>query len=350
MNTYIPPRTRAELANPAHLGSRHEQAKTISVSLIGQGLSADAVFMQLRSMYAGDMPDREIQDLIRWALSKNPPPCGYGTGQRAWTPRQQVAAQPEKPKLTKEQAEAHAKARAIANAEKWLAGFRCSDCDLWHRSPWRPLEDWRLDSIMFLAALYDGADFVNVVTEFSTETKDDGTVKANPSGAGHTMRRDDWMREIRAHGTPQSEAGAWVRMNPCTPEGSGSKGAICDADVTAHRFVLLESDKLPEALALAIYAALPLPIAAIIASAGRGPHAWVKVGAANESEYDELAARIVGGLERIGIDQGNKNPSRLSRLPGAMRQIGASGDGEQRLFYLNPDADCRPIFARGGRA
>jgi hypothetical protein len=336
---FIPPRTRAELSNPAPAGSRHEQAKRLSLSLIGQGLTPAAVFEQLRAMYDADVTDRELQGVIQWAAAKNPQPCGYG----APMPRQRIATPPTpRAETTQEQ--------AIANAENWLGGFRCDGCDLWHRSPWQPLEDWRLDSLMFLAGLYDAADFVNIVTDYTTTRKKDGEEKTNPSGAGRTMLRDDWMREIRDNGTPKSEAGAWVRMNPCQPEGSGKGGAICDEDVTAHRFALLESDKLPETLALSVYAALPLPVVSIHASGGRGPHAWVRLDAAGADDYAQKVFRILSRLERIGIDQGNKNPSRLSRLPGALRQLGASGGGEQRLYYFNPDADGQPIFAKGGRA
>lgn len=337
MSIFIPPRTLAELANPAPAGSRHEQAKTISFSLIGQGLSPAAVFAELRVMYGADVTDRELQSVIRWAEAKNPQPCGYG----APMPRKRTAAPPEpKPETTPEQ--------AIAHAENWLGGFRCDAADLWHRSPWQPLEDWRLDSLTVLAGLYDGRDFINIVTSYKVTRKADGEEKANPDGAGRTMSRDAWMREIRAHGTPQSAAGGWVRMNPCKPEGSGSNGAICDADITAHRFMLLESDLLPEALALSVYAALPLPVVSIHASGGRGPHAWVRLDCANAEDYRKQVAYILAKLERLGMDGGNKNPSRLSRLPGATRQLGATGDGEQRLYYLNPEADGQPIFAREG--
>ena len=340
MSIFIPPRTRAELAHPAPVGSRHEQAKTISFSLIGQGVAPAAVFVQLRGMYDAGVTDAELQDVIRWAASKNPQPCRFGEKQNAWMPRQRIAAPPRETKPTKEQ--------AIANAESWLGGFRCDAADLWHRSPWRPLADWKLDSLMFLAALYDAGDFVNIVTEYTIKRIADGEEKANPSGAGRTFTRDDWMRAIRSHGTPQSEAGAWIRMNPCKLEGSGSEGAVCDSDITAHRFALLESDVIPKALALSIFAALPLPVVSIHGSGGRGPHAWVRLDSANAEDYRNQIARILKKLARIGIDDGNKNPSRLSRLPGAMRQLGASGEGEQRLYYLNPEAHGQPIFPKGG--
>ena len=108
---------------------------------------------------------------------------------------------------------------AIANAEKWLGDFRCEEYDLWERSPWRPLEDWRFDALPLLAALYDKDDFLNVVTNFTLDDKQ----KAKPQGAGITMLRDGWMRWIRDHGVPQSEAGGWIRPNPVNQLGSGEE-------------------------------------------------------------------------------------------------------------------------------
>ena len=103
-----------------------------------------------------------------------------------------------------------------------------------------------------LAAAYGVGEFVNVVTDYSTVEKD-GALKAIPSGAGRTMRRDEWMRWVRERGSPESEAGGWIRMNPTKAAGSGKGGAIRDADVTSCRFVLLESDWLPMELALRVF-------------------------------------------------------------------------------------------------
>ena len=49
-------------------------------------------------------------------------------------------------------------------------------------------------------------------------------------------------------------------------------------------------------------------------------------------------------VRKFGVDGKNKNPSRLSRLPGARRTIGAVGDGVQRLVYLNPQPEQRRIL------
>ncbi len=335
---FIPPRTAQELANPAAPGGRHTQAMRVAISLVGNGFTANAVLAQLRDTYDTDVTDRELEGIVQFAISKNPKPSGLGAARVDYLmrPRQAIATKPEKVIA----------AEAIGNAVKWLDSFRCDIADLFHASPWIPLEDWRKDSLMTICAAYGQAEFVNIVTDYTTEAKD-GKPKANPKGAGMTMRRDDWLRHIREHGTPQSEAGAWIRMNPVKSRGSGKGGAVCDADVAAHRFMLLESDILPHEIALSIFARLPLPVFAILDSGGRGPHCWLKLDCADAESYARDVALILGKLEKIGIDQGNKNPSRLSRLPGALRGIGAEGTGEQRLFYLN-DAPAleKPIFPR----
>jgi hypothetical protein len=333
---FIPRRTRAELASPALRGQRHEQMKAVILPLLGAGLTPEAVFVQLRGTYEPDVSDREIHDLIAWAVSKNPQPWGYGRKVRAYhVPALQ--AQPESELVTARQ--------AIANTEKWLRSFRCDEGDLWHASAWLPLEDWRLDPVMLLAALYNKEEYVNVVTAFTLE-QEDGGQKANPKGAGRTLLRDEWMRWIRDKGTPQSEAGAWVRPNPVKEHGSGRGGASTDADVTSFRFCLLENDILPVELQLSLLARLPLPVAAIIHSGGRSIHAWVMLNCANAQEYRTKVARIYTRLARFGLCPSNKNVSRLSRLPGARREIGKHASGAQRLLYLNPEPLEAPIFER----
>jgi hypothetical protein len=335
-NVFIPRRTRAELQSPAPAGHRHQQIKTLVLPLLGAGLTGEAVFVQLRAMYDGSVSDGEIHDLIAWAISKNPQSCGHN-----WNPREsngrsfQRTIMPER--VTADQ--------AIANTQKWLDGFRCDECDLWQISPWRPLEDWRFDPLMLFAALYGKEEYINVVTDFTREGKEDAD-KANPKGAGEIQLRDEWMRWVRKHGTPQSEAGAWIRPNPVKKRGSGKDGAITNADVTSHRFCLLESDTLPIDLQLSLWARLPLPIAAIIESGGRSVHAWVIVNCPTAQDYRATVDRIYTLLARFGLCPSNKNPSRMSRLPGAQREVGKHGDGAQRLLYLNPEPSETAIFKR----
>jgi hypothetical protein len=334
---YIPPRTRAELMSPAPRGYRHEQIKSVVLPLLAAGLTAEAVFVQLRGMYASDMSDREIHDLIAWAVSKNPQRCERNwQNHRILNYRQSIIPD----RVTPE--------HAIANTQKWLGNFRCDEADLWHTSPWRPLEEWRLDPLMLFAALYDKEEYINVVTDFTIEQKD-GEPKANPRGAGETLARDEWMSRVRDYGTPQSEAGVWVRPNPVKSRGSGKHGAVTDADVTSYRFCLLESDALPTDLQLSLWARLPLPVAAIVTSGGRSVHAWVMLNYPDVQEFRAKVDQIHALLSRLGICPSNKNPSRLSRLPGAHREIGKHGDGNQQLLYCNPEPLEAPIFERSNR-
>lgn len=130
-------------------------------------------------MYEPDVSDREIRDIITWTASKNPQSCDTRSirnfnaqnSPRLGTPRRIIAEQ------------------AIANAEKWLGGFRCDQCDLWHVSPWRPLENWHLDVLMLFAALYDKDDFLNVVIDFTIQRHKDGKQKANPRRGANSATR-----------------------------------------------------------------------------------------------------------------------------------------------------------------
>jgi hypothetical protein len=120
-------------------------------------------------------------------------------------------------------------------------------------------------------------------------------------------------------------------MNPV--DGCG----IADANVTAFRFALVECDAMPLELQMALLARIPLPISAIISSGGRSLHAWVRVDADTLEDYRRTVSRMLALLARFGVDGQNKNPGRMSRLPGVVRKIGAEGDGRQRLLYLNPN-------------
>jgi hypothetical protein len=330
----IPQRTRDEIANPAPAGERHHQAIKIAVSLIAQGLIDDAVFAQLRSMYDNDVSDRELSNIIAWASARNPQPR---TNNHKGTVTSKVSLAPTPARVTSQQAK--------ANVEGFLKGWGCTVADLWHVSPWRPCEDSRNDAAQLIAALYDATDLINVVTTFVLEKTKDEHEKACPHGAGETLRRDDWLRRLRDAATPCSAAGAWVRPNPVKQShGSSDSGAHTDADVASHRFLLLESDCLPIDLQLSLWARLKLPVAALIDTAGRSVHAWIKVDCSDEEHYRELALKIYGSLARFGICRANKNPSRLSRLPGVKREIDGVDACEQRLLFLNPSPLAQSIF------
>jgi RecA-family ATPase len=67
---------------------------------------------------------------------------------------------------------------------------------------------------------------------------------------------------------------------------------------------------------------LKLPIAALVESGGKSVHAVVKIGASNEQEFKQRVTFLFSELAKRNfiVDTNNSNPSRLSRLPGAMRK------------------------------
>jgi hypothetical protein len=220
--------------------------------------------------------------------------------------------------------------------ENWLKGFRCTELDVWQASPIKPPSDWRLAGAWIMPFLYWQDELVNIVSEFAT-TEKDGKTKANPAGVGLTLPRDEWTSRLSKE-QPDTSAGAWIRMNPVDGNSVG------EANVTSLRFALIECDGVPLELQLPLLTRLPLPTAAILTSGGRSYHAWIRVDATTLEEYKASVARLLALLVRFGVDQANRNASRLSRLPGVARKIGASGDGRQRLLYLNPKPEQTAIL------
>ena len=223
-------------------------------------------------------------------------------------------------------------------AERFLRGFRCGEAELFGASPVTVGDDPRFDGAALVEALYRPGELVNFVTAFEAVTEKNGEMKARPVGRGLTLGRDALVARFRRGGTDSDRGGAWLRMNPVDGRG------VADVNVTAFRFALLESDRLSVELQLSLFAKLPLPVAAVISSGGRSVHAWIKVDARDADDYRATVTEVLAILARFGVDGKNKNPSRLSRLPGARREIGGAGDGIQRLLYLNRKPDGRSIL------
>ncbi len=160
--------------------------------------------------------------------------------------------------------------------------------------------------------------------------------KARPSGIGETVERDALIARWRKH-MPRSEAGGWLRMNPLDGQG------VADSNVTAFRFALVECDSVPLDLQMSLLAKLPLPIAAILTSGGRSLHGWARVNADNAADYGKRWHGCWRCSASLALTA-KTNPSRMSRLPGVVRRIGAEGDGRQRLLYLNPEPKQEAIL------
>ena len=122
------------------------------------------------------------------------------------------------------------------------------------------------------------------------------------------------------------EGGAWIRFNPL--DGHGVK----NENVTEFRYALVESDDMEIDKQNAIMRELQLPIAALVYSGGKSLHAIVKVDASDYAEYRKRVDYLYDICRKNGmtIDTQNRNPSRLSRLPGVTR-----GDKKQFIIDTN---------------
>ena len=111
------------------------------------------------------------------------------------------------------------------------------------------------------------------------------------------------------------EAGAWIRFNPL--DGNGCK----NENVTEYRYALVESDSTEIDKQNAILRELELPIACLVHSGKKSLHAIVKVDAADYTEYRKRVDYLYDVCKKNGIavDTQNRNPSRLSRMPGVTR-------------------------------
>lgn len=173
--------------------------------------------------------------------------------------------------------------------------------------------------VRYLQALFADGEHVGYVTTVFRKPGDGGAFPTKgvwSDTAGRLVRR---IRESgslsEAIGDWPEDAGAWIRFNPLDGQG------VSDANVTAFRFALVESDKTTPEETYRIVRDLNLPVAALVHSGGKSLHAIVRVDADTREEYRNRVTQLFETCKKHGleVDTNNKNPSRLSRLPGVTR-------------------------------
>lgn len=109
--------------------------------------------------------------------------------------------------------------------------------------------------------------------------------------------------------------GAWIRFNPLDGKG------VRNENVADFRYALVESDGMEIEKQNAILRELELPIACLVHSGRKSLHAIVRVDAADYTEYRKKVDYLYDVCQKNGIkvDTQNRNPSRLSRMPGVER-------------------------------
>lgn len=174
--------------------------------------------------------------------------------------------------------------------------------------------------IKYLETLFEPTDKVGYVTN---DVWQDGDGKWMPSKGVFGRTAEELITSLKKHpddlgatiGDWKEECGAWIRFNPV--DGHGVK----NENITRFKYALVESDNMPVSEQDAIYRKLELPIATLTHSAGKSLHAIVRVDAKDYEEYRKRVDFLYDFLEKNGlkVDKQNRNPSRLSRMPGVTR-------------------------------
>lgn len=186
---------------------------------------------------------------------------------------------------------------------------------------WNPVQE----IIKYLETLFEASENVGYVTGCYPKTDDETgeIVKWLPTKGAYDRTAGELIQLLQecngdigaVLGDYHEEAGAWVRFNPM--DGKGAK----NENVTDFRYALVESDSMPIDKQNAIYKELELPIVALVHSGNKSLHAIVKVDAKNYEEYRNRVDYLYKICQKNGIvvDTQNRNPSRLSRMPGFIR-------------------------------
>lgn len=179
---------------------------------------------------------------------------------------------------------------------------------------WDPV----VELITYLETLFDSTENVGYVTKsWLKDEKHLPTQGCWDRTAGKLIQQlGNCKGDVGAVlGDYNPEAGAWIRFNPL--DGKGCK----NENVADFRYALVESDSMSIDEQNAVIRELELPVACLVHSGGKSLHAIVKIEAADYKEYRKRVDYLYNVCKKNGleIDTQNRNPSRLSRMPGVTR-------------------------------
>lgn len=202
--------------------------------------------------------------------------------------------------------------------------------ELYLPDTWEPAQQLK----RYLQALFEPDEYVAYVTE-SFMAAD----RRRPAKGCWDRTAGQLIEELDACGGDvgkvmgdcDPEIGAWICFNPV--DGTGRK----DANVTSYRYALVECDNMEPGKQLAAIHQMELPCAALVYSGGKSIHAIVRVNAPDYAEYRKRVDHLYATCQKNGLtlDQQNRNPSRLSRMPGILR-----AGQKQALLETNVGKSC----------
>lgn len=203
-----------------------------------------------------------------------------------------------------------AKDEQVIIDQRWIEGRELQE----------PGDDWDpvKDLTTYLTTLFDSTDYVGYVT---SSWEKDG--KFLPSKGNFKRTAGELIEDLTVCdgdigavlGDYNPKVGAWIRFNALDGKG------VRNENVTDYKYALVESDNMEPEKQNEIIRQLELPVACLVYSGGKSVHAIVHIDAANYDEYRKRVDYLYHVCRKNGldIDQQNRNPSRLSRMPGVLR-------------------------------
>jgi RecA-family ATPase len=208
-----------------------------------------------------------------------------------------------------------AKDEMIILDKNWVEGREITEPENWD-----PVEHL----IKYLETLFEASEYVG----YCCDSWEDEDGKYKPKKGCCDRQAGQLIQELRncksdigsVLGDYNPQAGAWIRFNPLDGK-TNEKGAVTNQNVTDYRYALVEADHVDLDKQNAIIRELELPVACLVHSGKKSIHAIVKIDA---DSYDEYRKRVdylydVCSKNGLKVDTQNRNPSRLSRMPGVMR-------------------------------
>ena len=212
-----------------------------------------------------------------------------------------------------------------------------------HREVEAP-KDWNpiTELSRYLETLFSPDEIFGYVASSFEKPDKEGRMKWVPANKGiYTMKVGDMLQNLRQakkEGKPldavigkyNEAAGAWIRFNPLDGHG------VNNENVVDFRYALVESDTMDIEAQNGIIRQLNLPVAVLVHSGGKSLHAIVRIDADDIKEYQSRVNYLYDICRKNGmvIDTQNRNPSRLSRLPGCRR-------GDKQQFIVDTNIGCK---------
>jgi len=200
-----------------------------------------------------------------------------------------------------------------------------TEADIWGISPiridWQPEED----PINLLKYIYEPTDLLFIGDRYSRGIMG-GTIRTSLSWVEHFQTGGQTFPHI----IPNPLSG-----QPATTQ-CGKSSLRADACVKSFRYAVVEFDNLSKKEQLSFWWGVNLPVVALIDSGNKSIHGWIRIDGITDA--DQWTAKVENHffkqlLEPLGVDGACRNESRLSRLPGHIRDNGK----RQRLLYLAPN-------------